>query len=175
MTLGVAALLLVGCGAAQEDELRQWMTQQRSTVKPQIEPIAEPVRFEPQAYDSAAAVSPFSPDNLARLLNAAATSSAAPSPLLRAELNRRREVLEDTPLDTISMVGLLDKRGQKVGLVRVGGLLYQVRVGNYMGQNYGRITRISETEITLREIVQDAAGEWIERPASLLLQEGSSK
>ena len=54
-------------------------------------------------------------------------------------------------------------------------LLYQVRVGNYLGQNYGRITRISETELGLREIVQDAAGEWIERPATLELQERSKK
>ena len=169
-----AALLLAACGAAQHDELQQWMAQQRSTVKPKVEPISEPTRFVPQAYESAAAVSPFSPDKLALLLSAAA-STGAPSPLLAAELNRRREPLEDTPLDTIAMVGLLDKKGRKVALVRVGGLLYQVRVGNYLGQNYGRITGISETEITLREIVQDAAGEWIERPAALLLQEGSSK
>jgi type IV pilus assembly protein PilP len=54
-------------------------------------------------------------------------------------------------------------------------LLYQVRVGNYLGQNYGRITRITETELGLREIVQDAAGEWIERPATLELQERSKK
>jgi type IV pilus assembly protein PilP len=174
LVVGSAALLLAGCGAGQQDELRLWMAQQRSTVKPKVDPIAEPTRFVPQAYESAAAVSPFSPDNLARLLSAAATTGA-PSPLLAAELNRRREALEDTPLDTIVMVGLLDKKGQKVALLRVGGLLYQVRAGNYLGQNYGRITGISETEITLREIVQDAAGEWIERPASLLLQEGSSK
>jgi type IV pilus assembly protein PilP len=53
----------------------------------------------------------------------------------------------------------------------VDNLLYQVKPGDYLGQNYGRITRITETQIVLREIVQDAAGEWIERPASLQLQE----
>jgi type IV pilus assembly protein PilP len=174
LAVASVTLLLAGCVAGQLGELQQWMAQQRSTVKPRVEPITEPTRFVPQTYDSAAAVSPFSPDKLALLLSAAA-SSGAPSPLLTAELRRRREPLEDTPLDTIAMVGLLDKQGRKVALLRVGGLLYQVRVGNYLGQNYGRITGISETEITLREIVQDAAGEWIERPASLLLQEGSSK
>ena len=70
------------------------------------------------------------------------------------------------------MVGLLDRKGQRVALVRVGKLLYQVSVGNYLGQNYGRIQRISESEITLREIVQDGTGEWIERQAVLQLQEG---
>ena len=71
------------------------------------------------------------------------------------------------------MVGLLDRKGQRVALVRVGKLLYQVSVGNYLGQNYGRIQRISESEITLREIVQDGTGEWIERQAVLQLQEGT--
>ena len=172
--LAAAAVLLAACADGQQEELRQWMVQQRSTVKPKVEPISEPTRFVPQAYESVAALSPFSAERLAMLLNATA-GTGAPSPLLAAELNRRREPLEDTPLDAISMVGLLDRKGQKVALLRVGGLLYQARVGNYLGQNYGRITGISETEITLREIVQDAAGEWIERPASLLLQEGSSK
>jgi type IV pilus assembly protein PilP len=65
-------------------------------------------------------------------------------------------------------------RNQKpVALVKVGPLLYQVRPGDYLGQNYGRVVKIVENEITLREIVQDAIGEWIERPASLLLQERS--
>ena len=71
------------------------------------------------------------------------------------------------------MVGSLNRNGQPVALVTVDKLLYQVRVGNYLGQNYGRITRISETELGLREIVQDAAGEWIERVATLQLQERS--
>ena len=60
-----------------------------------------------------------------------------------------------------------------MALVRVDNLLYQVRVGNYLGQNYGKVTKVSETGISLREIVQDAAGEWIERTAALQLQEVS--
>ena len=71
------------------------------------------------------------------------------------------------------LVGSLIKAGQPVALVKVNNLLYQVRAGNYLGQNYGRITRVSETELTLREIVQDAAGEWIERLVTLQLQEKS--
>jgi len=56
--------------------------------------------------------------------------------------------------------------------LKVDSLLYQVKVGEYLGQNFGKITKITETEVTLREIVQDAAGEWIERPTTLQLQEG---
>ena len=73
----------------------------------------------------------------------------------------------------MSMVGTLIKQGQPVGLVKVDNLLYQVRPGNYLGQNYGRITKVSESEIVLRELVQDASGEWVERVATLQLQERS--
>jgi type IV pilus assembly protein PilP len=70
-------------------------------------------------------------------------------------------------------VGSITRSGQPVALVKVENLLYQVRPGNYLGQNYGRVTKIGETDITLREIVQDATGEWIERTATLQLQERS--
>ena len=87
--------------------------------------------------------------------------------------SRRKEPLEATPLDAVAMVGSLTKSGRPVALVRVDNLIYQVRVGNYLGQNYGRITAVTEASVVLREIVQDAAGEWIERPATLQLLEGT--
>jgi type IV pilus assembly protein PilP len=63
------------------------------------------------------------------------------------------------------------KNGQQHALLKVDNLLYQVKVGDHLGQNYGRITGINETEVNIREIVQDAAGEWIERSTNLQLQE----
>jgi type IV pilus assembly protein PilP len=75
----------------------------------------------------------------------------------------------------MTMVGSLNRQGQLVALVKVDNLLYQVRAGSYLGQNYGRVNKITETEVTLREIVQDSAGEWTERPAALQLQEEASK
>ena len=71
----------------------------------------------------------------------------------------------------MAMVGSVSREGRPYALLRVDNLLYQARVGDYLGQNFGRITKISETEITLREVVQDAAGEWIERTSTLQLQE----
>jgi type IV pilus assembly protein PilP len=110
---------------------------------------------------------------LAQALKRDSNQATANAALIAPELNRRKEPLEAMPLDTVAMVGSLVKLGQPVALVRVENLLYQVRIGNYLGQNYGRITKISETELALREIVQDAAGEWTERMATLQLQEGS--
>ena len=91
--------------------------------------------------------------------------------LLAAEINRRKEPLEAYPIDSMSMVGSVTKQGRPYALLKVDNLLYQVKQGDYLGQNYGKITKISETDISFREIVQDAAGEWIERTSSLQLQE----
>lgn len=165
--LALAAVLVAGC-SAEHDELQQWMEQQRREAKPNVPPLQPPRKFDPQPYTSAQAVEPFSNQKLSVALKAEARG---PNSLLASELNRRREPLESYPLDSMIMVGSVDKQGQPYALLRVDNLLYQVKVGDYLGQNYGRITRIAETEITLREIVQDAAGEWIERPATLQLQE----
>jgi type IV pilus assembly protein PilP len=86
-------------------------------------------------------------------------------------LNRRKEPLEAYPLDSMSMVGSVVRNGRQFALLRVDNLLYQVKVGDYLGQNYGRVTDIDETQVHIREIVQDAAGEWIERSTNLQLQE----
>lgn len=170
--IAVAAVGLTGCFGSEQEDLQRWMAEQRAQVKPSVPPITEPKKFTPQAYTEAAAVDPF---NMQKLTQALRRDSAQPSTsgLIAPELARRKEALEAFPLDAMAMVGSLSRSGQPVALISVDKLLYQVRVGNYLGLNYGRITRISETELGLREIVQDAAGEWIERVATLQLQERS--
>ena len=164
----LALALLLGACSADQDELRAWMELQRREVKPKVPPLEPPKKFDPQPYLAAQAVDPFSTQKLTVALKQEARQ---PNSLLSAELNRRKEPLEAYPLDSMSMVGSVSKQGQPFALLRVDNLLYQVKLGDYLGQNYGRITRIAETEIALREIVQDAAGEWIERPAALQLVE----
>jgi type IV pilus assembly protein PilP len=169
----VCAIVLAGCDAGDHEELQQWMTEQRASTKPRIEPISEPKKYTPQAYTEDAATDPFSNQKLTQALKRESTQTASSAALIQPELARRREPLESFPLDAMSMVGSLVKQGQPVALVKVDNLLYQVRPGNYLGQNYGRITKVGETEVVLRELVQDASGEWIERTATLQLQEGS--
>ena len=163
----LSALLLAACSGEQE-ELQEWMEQQRREVKPNVQPLSPPKKFNPQAYSSNGGLEPFSVQKLTVALKQEARQ---PSSLLAAEFNRRREPLEAYPLDSMSMVGSVVKNGRSYALLRVDNLLYQVKTGDYLGQNYGKIVRISETDISLREIVQDAAGEWIERPSALQLQE----
>jgi type IV pilus assembly protein PilP len=170
--LALAAAALAGCEGSEHAELQQWMAEQRSKTRPQVPPIPEPKKFSPQLYALEGSTEPFSNQKLAQALKRDSTTSTT-SALIAPELNRRKEPLEGFPLDAMQMVGSLVKQGQPVALVKVDNLLYQVKPGNYLGQNYGRITKVGETEVVLRELVQDAAGEWIERPATLQLQERS--
>jgi len=168
---GVAAVLVVlmlaACGAEQ-DELQQWMEQQKREVKPSVQPISPPKKFNPQPYAALDGVEPFSQQKLTVALK---QETRQPNSLLAAEVNRRKEPLEAFPLDSMTMVGSVVKKGQPYALLQVDKLLYQVKQGDYLGQNYGKIMKITETDVSIREIVQDAAGEWIERPSALQLQE----
>jgi type IV pilus assembly protein PilP len=164
--LAVAALA-AACSPGH-DELQEWMEQQRREVKPNVQPLSPPKSFDPQPYLALQQVEPFSNQKLSVALKQEARQASS---LLATELNRRREPLEAFPLDSMAMVGSVERGKQPFALLRVDNLLYQVKVGDYLGQNYGRVTRMTETEIVLREIVQDAAGEWIERTSTLQLQE----
>lgn len=170
----VGVTLLAGCGASSHDDTRDWVAAERSKTQPRVAPIPEPKQFKPVAYSiDTAVVDPFSNQKLAQVLRKDSQNANSSGGLVAAELARRKEPLEAYPLDTMTMVGSIEKAGQPVALVRVEGLLYQVRVGAYLGQNYGKITKITETEITMREIVQDAVGEWVERSTAMQLQEGT--
>ena len=169
----LAILLISGCSGSSEDELRQWMGEQKKQTQSKVAPISEPKQFKPESYSQTGSVEPFSKEKLTQALKGESKQATANAALVAPELVRRKEALESYPLDGMAMVGSLVKSGQPVALVKVDNLLYQVRPGNYLGQNFGRVTKIAETEVTLREIVQDAVGEWIERQAKLQLQERS--
>lgn len=164
-----AAALLAGCGQSDETELRDWMKNVKQSTRVTTQPVPPPKEFAPFVYDSGGAVEPFDPQKIlmavARQQQARASASA-----VKPDLERRREVLEGFPLDQIRMVGMMRQGGINVALLETNGSTHMVRVGNYLGQNFGVVTRITETELQLKEIVQDAAGEWVERPAKLELQ-----
>lgn len=170
----LGALALAGCDGSDEQDLSRWMAEQRANTKPKVTPIPEPKQFKPELYSQQSQVEPFSSEKLVVALKRdSQQQGSASAALLAPELSRRKEALEAYPLDAMAMVGSLMKQGQPVALVKVDNLLYQVRPGNYLGQNYGKITKVGESEVVLRELVQDAAGEWVERIATLQLQEKS--
>jgi len=163
----MAATLLAAC-ADETNELSVWMEQQRREARATITPLVPPKKFLPQPYEAAAGVDPYSTQKLSVAVK---QEAAQPNSLLSAEMNRRREPLEAYPLDSMAMVGSINRANQRYALLRADNLLYQVKSGDHLGLNFGRVMKITETDITLREVVQDAAGEWIERTSTLQLQE----
>jgi len=166
--LTLAASAMLAACAADEQELQQWMESERKRTFPKVQPLDPPKKFDPQPYTSAEEVDPFSARKIGSALK------GEPGQLTEAqrrELNRRKEPLESFPLDSMAMVGSVVKGGQQFAILRVDKLLYQVKVGDYLGENSGRITKITETEITLRESVLDAANADVERIGTLQLQE----
>ncbi|OGB29753.1 MAG: pilus assembly protein PilP [Burkholderiales bacterium RIFCSPLOWO2_12_FULL_61_40] len=174
-TMAFVLVMLTGCGSSKEDDIRQWIVEERNQTRPRVAPIPAPKQFKPESYVNAAAIEPFSNQKLTQALKRDSSQVAANGALVAPELARRKEPLEAFPLDAMTMVGSILKSGQPVGLVKVDSLLYQVKLGNYLGEHYGRVTKITETEVVLREIVQDGVGEWIERVATLQLLEGTKK
>ena len=175
LCIAVALVLpiLSGWWGEEHGDLREWIAMQKSITKPKIQPLKEPTVFTPQAYSASNGMDPFNMLKLTQVLSRESAQNTSNMALLLAEQNPRKEDLESNPLDTITMVGSMKKNGQDTALLRVNQLIYQVKSGGYLGQNYGRILQIEENSIKLREVVQDATGDWVERMTTLDLQEGS--
>ncbi len=163
LVLGVAAVGLAACG--DMDDLDQYINEVKAREPGRIEPLPEITPYEGFAYsaDAEGLRSPFRPDT-----PQVVGGAAGPRP----DDNRSREFLESFPLDTLGMVGTLNIGDTTYGLVQTAdGLIHRVVPGNYMGQNDGRITGISESEITLVEIISDGIGGYIERDAAVGLSD----
>lgn len=165
--------LLAACGLSDESEIQTWMADQRKAMRPTAQKVEEPKEFAPYAYEPHGQVDPFDPQKILMVV-ARQREERGSASAIKPDLERRREVLEGFPLDQIRMVGMMRRGGNNVALLETGGATHMVRVGNYVGQNFGLVTRISETEVVLKEIYQDAAGEWVERPQKLELQESQA-
>ncbi len=160
------ALLLGGCGNDNQD-LRAWMAEQGKGVRGRLDPLPQLKPYEPFAYNAFDLPDPFKPRKIQPVKG---DSKLAP------DLNRRREPLESYPLEALAMVGTLARNKQMYALVKTPEKdIYQVKSGNYLGQNYGVVTDISDSEIKLKELVQDGSGDWTERTSALQLQQQDQK
>jgi len=166
-TAGAVVLVSLGACSGDNDELIQWMEEQHKEVKPSVPPVYPPKKFDPQAYNGVNGVEPFGSQ---KLVPAGGSQSQAAAAMIKARAHDPQE-LEQYPLDNMSMVGTLIQGGHTVALLMVDNRLHSVKVGDWVGQNSGKITKITEKEITVNEIVQDAVGETVERNSTLQLQE----
>lgn len=164
----LAAALLAGCGGEEFGDLKQELNDLTKDVRGKVAPLPVVKPYEPVPYEAFELADPFGP---AKIEVATRSSAAAGASKLKPDENRPKEPLEAFALETLRMVGTLTQSKQTYALVRADASLYRVKVGNYMGQNFGLITAINEAEIRLRELVQDGAGDWTERESTLQLQE----
>jgi type IV pilus assembly protein PilP len=165
--LQAAVVFAVAACSSEHSELQAWMEEETRAVAPTKEKISEPKAFEPYRYENATQVDPFSNVKLATALDKLQKNKGA----LQPDLKRRREVLENFPLENIRMVGHLANNKAAFALLQAENVVYQAKIGNYLGQNFGVITKMNDTEVQIKELVQDAAGEWTERETALRIQE----
>lgn len=165
LATSLVALLLGACADDRMDDLRQFVETAHAGKQPRIEPLPEIRTEELFAYTATSLGDPFMARNLK-----AQTGQGGSGP--RPDVNRRREVLEEFPLDSLKMVGTLQRGKQSWAVIQApDGSVHRATVGNHMGQNFGAITRITEDKISLIELVQGPLGDWIERESSVALAE----
>jgi type IV pilus assembly protein PilP len=162
-----AAAVLVSC-SSEIDELKSFVRDSEKGLPRRIEPLPPVKPFEPFTYEGFDLPDPFKPRKLSPPKEGGGGG-------LAPDLNRRKEPLEAFPLEQLKMVGTLSMSNEMYAIVRADKTLYRVRKGNYMGQNFGLITDVTESEIKLKEIVQDSAGDWAERQSVLPLLEEAGK
>ena len=154
-------VLLAGCEKDQYADLNAFMAQAGKDGQSALEPLPPIKQIEQFSYVPGEYPDPFKSRSVKK-----SKSSGGP------DVTRQKEYLEGFPLDALHMVGTLEKDGQLYALIKTpDGALHRVKKGNYMGQNYGVVVGISDAAVELKEMVQDAAGDWIESKATVALQE----
>ena len=168
LLLPIAAVAVLASCSSEIDELKSFVRDSDKGLPRRIDPLPAVKPFEPFAYEGFDLPDPFKPRKLA-VPKEGAGGGLAP------DLNRRKEPLEAFPLEQLKMVGTLSQGKDTYAIVRADKTLYRVKKGNYMGQNFGLITDVTEGEIKLKDIVQDSAGDWAERQSVLPLLEEAGK
>jgi type IV pilus assembly protein PilP len=155
-------LLLASCGGGMDDLVSK-VAEVKARKAGRIDPLPQIKQYEAFAYDPGNRPDPFS---LPEAQDVAATSGPRP------DMDRPKEPLEEFPLDSLRMQGIIQTPSSIYALVLApDGVLHRVTVGDHLGQNYGQIKAIAESEISLAELVPDGFGGWVTRPATLALAE----
>jgi len=164
-------LLLVACASDEHQDLKQWMKNEEQKMVRRVDPLPEIKPFPVVSYEAADLLDPFKPAKVVPEKNGTATGGG-----VKPDLDRPREPLEAYPLESLKVVGMLQQNKLTYALVWADKVLHQVKIGNYIGQNFGMVTDVKMHpdgggEVSVRELVQDPAGDWVERTSTLLLQQ----
>lgn len=159
----VFGFMLAGCGLGGKSDLEQFVADSGKDLQGKVEPLPKVTPYEPFEYKAFDLPDPFKP----RKLSPKGSGSG-----LQPDLTRPKEPLEAFSLETLKMVGVMEKKGQINAVIKTpDNAIYHIHKGNYVGQNFGLVVGISDSAVKLKEIVQDSAGDWTERDSTLTLQE----
>lgn len=171
-------LALVACSSDDHEDLRQWMLESAKDMRGNIAKLPEVLPYEPVPYNVEAKIDPFRASKIepdAKNRQNGGKGGAFEPDFEAREL--RNSLLEKYPLETLKLIGLMNINRQSIAVIQVEDKVKQVKLGDYIGLDFGMVTKITDKEVELRELIQDSAGDWSERKSSLYLQskEGSKK
>ena len=171
LLLGTLILaLLTACGEDDFSDLNHYIAQVKLRPKGTIKPLPEIKVVEPFVFKPEDLRDPFKPIKPTELAGEDTMTTKGSG--IRPDTTRRKEELEAFPIETLKMIGTVNMKSNLWALVKSADrTVYRVKVGNYMGQNYGKIIRISPEKIELMEIVPDQPGSWREQQMSIILTE----
>lgn len=163
----LACVVVAACGGEEHQDVKQWMKEASADMRGRVQPIPEIKPFPVVSYDAGELLEPFSPGKVIPEKRLGGGG-------IQPDFDRPKEPLEAYPLETLKMVGVVRKDKVLHALILAGGAVHQVKKGNHLGQSFGVITAVTEAEVQIKELVQDPTGQtadWVERPATLQLQE----
>ncbi|MFH1604435.1 MAG: pilus assembly protein PilP [Pseudomonadota bacterium] len=166
-----AVLVLAACGGDEHQDLKEELKALTKDLRGHIAPLPVVKPYEAVPYKAFDLPDPFGPAKIELAIAAAAKSKVGAN---APDTTRPKEPLEAYPLETLKMVGTLTQKGVTYALVRADSSVYRIKRGNYLGQNFGLITEITENQINLKELVQDASGDWTERKIALQMAEAEA-
>lgn len=160
---GALPVMLTACARSDYSDLGAFIRESGAGLEGKVDAPPKVKHYESFVYDAFDLSSPFAPRKNDEVRNV--------SDGIQPDLTRRKEVLESYPLESLAMVGSLQQNDMIYALIKSPeGTLHRVKMGNYLGQNFGKISHISESEVKLQEIVQDGVNEWVERTSALMLK-----
>ena len=160
-------LFMQGCSVDDHNDLKQELETMSKDLRGRVDPLPVVTPYEPAAYGMAEQPDPFAPARIELAVRGANTAANR----LKPNLSRPKQALEAYPLETLRLVGVWRKGKDVYALIKADALVHPVKVGSYLGNNFGMVIGIRDNEVLLRELVQDTAGDWTERRAELKMQQ----
>lgn len=176
--LATCCVMLGACSGSDHDDLKRWMAENTKDFRGNVPKLPEVKPYEPVPYQVEALPDPFKPAKIepeSRHRQLSGKGSPYEPDFEARDL--RNSLLEKYPLESLKMIGYINVNRRPMAVIQVEDKVKQVKVGDYMGLDFGMVTQVTESEVQLRELVQDSAGDWSERKSALHLQskEGSKK